>query len=292
MGGSGQGTPGQVLNAAALRNLLQAATSVTQNVDELGRTPVKQEQSPSRLSKPKRRQVFRACPMCRKVKARCVESRPCPRCVRLNRADICVQDDATVPRKRRKKADAGSRNQAHDDPKSWDHRGHKAMMFKASVKEEPLESHGLMIAAPSGMKSYTSSRRLERFQRHLGAWIAIGIDPNRIMSIFDNLPDALATVLESALEALEDVAFIHNIQISRREAEYMRFRALPSVVSTEALLGSASIDAEDFLWNESPIAAMCRIELNRDGSVCSVFASKYFSTLFDRPHEEIVCKLR
>ena len=52
--------------------------------------------------KTKRPQVFRACPACRKVKARCADTRPCPRCVRLDRVETCATDDALLPRKRRK----------------------------------------------------------------------------------------------------------------------------------------------------------------------------------------------
>lgn len=55
----------------------------------------------------KRQQVFRACPSCRASKARCTDSRPCPRCIRMNQSDACSLDDAKLPRaKRRKQARA------------------------------------------------------------------------------------------------------------------------------------------------------------------------------------------
>ena len=52
--------------------------------------------------RPKRRQVFRACPSCRIARISCTESRPCPRCVRLKREPSCLADDPLQRRAKRK----------------------------------------------------------------------------------------------------------------------------------------------------------------------------------------------
>ena len=45
------------------------------------------------LSKPKRKQVSRACLQCRRSKVKCDESRPCGRCKRLGKGGSCLQSE-------------------------------------------------------------------------------------------------------------------------------------------------------------------------------------------------------
>ena len=52
------------------------------------------------LAKTKRHQISRACQACRSAKAKCTETRPCPRCVRLKIADTCDEDTRAGPAKR------------------------------------------------------------------------------------------------------------------------------------------------------------------------------------------------
>jgi hypothetical protein len=51
-------------------------------------------------AKTKRCQISRACQACRSAKAKCTETRPCPRCVRLKIADTCGEDTRAGPAKR------------------------------------------------------------------------------------------------------------------------------------------------------------------------------------------------
>lgn len=67
----------------------------------------------------KRQQVFRACPSCRASKARCTDSRPCPRCIRMNQSDTCSLDDAKQPRSKRRKQ-ARAAGEFEDDRVKYD----------------------------------------------------------------------------------------------------------------------------------------------------------------------------
>ena len=42
------------------------------------------------VTKPKRRQVHKACATCKRTKAKCSDDRPCARCVRTNQAALYV----------------------------------------------------------------------------------------------------------------------------------------------------------------------------------------------------------
>jgi len=46
----------------------------------------------------RREQIYRACPGCRKAKAKCSGGRPCRRCVKRKNIDECLADDATALR--------------------------------------------------------------------------------------------------------------------------------------------------------------------------------------------------
>jgi hypothetical protein len=79
----------------------QSTTSF--DVDVAGATAPGSQQEPCDYEEPvKRKQIFRACPSCRKAKARCTDYRPCPRCVRMKVSDACMLDDACQPRTKRR----------------------------------------------------------------------------------------------------------------------------------------------------------------------------------------------
>jgi hypothetical protein len=65
-----------------------------------------------KMNKAKRHQIHRACPGCRAAKARCTDTRPCPRCIKLGVESGCRLDDVNMPRAKRRKLD-GSKREEH-----------------------------------------------------------------------------------------------------------------------------------------------------------------------------------
>ena len=127
------------------------------------------------VQKPKRRQIHRACTMCKRTKAKCSDERPCARCVRTNQAALCVDSDSV----------------------------------QAPQIERPFEfKSGVAVFDPSRLGD---QERLDQLLVDCGLqWIAgplqrcfeLGLDVNRVVKIFSTLPECWVALLRDACSAV------------------------------------------------------------------------------------------
>jgi len=276
-----------------------------------------ESEDPSGSVPTKRHQVFRACPACRRVKARCADTRPCPRCVRLDRQQACVVDDASLPRKRRKRSEtetwaapsssalplqaitvpgpgqnAWSWNippivpalgDSLDLPKmQYDEHGSEETLALEVVTSRAAIMCDLFEDVALGASSRVAACIEPRWwQRYVAPTIEMGLDPERIVSMFDNLPASLAAIMQEAFEAVEMTTAWHAKQIQSQEA------LLEGLVPWQ----SQGLHPDDMLWDSSSEGAFFRVELSPDGQRSNAYASKYFENLYGLPHDVILERL-
>lgn len=143
----------------------------------------------------KRQQVSRACKACRTAKAKCTETRPCPRCVRLNCADACVDENNqdAVPAKRR----AGAMVTAGQVDRPIPFRG-VSFVFK------PVIASGRQPIVPVD---------LEWCRGVLRRGLEIGYEVDRMMDMMRALPQDCLQVFQDACEAIEMLTKARSSQL-------------------------------------------------------------------------------
>jgi hypothetical protein len=74
-----------------------------EHADKQASSPRPDEAQRARVDKPRRRQISRACPRCHVAKVACTETRPCPRCVKLQLGHACVELSGEQERTKRRR---------------------------------------------------------------------------------------------------------------------------------------------------------------------------------------------
>jgi hypothetical protein len=88
----------------SLASTSQASQPAKRQHDSIQSPPAENYADICKMSKAKRHQIHRACPGCRAAKVRCIDARPCPRCIKLKIENSCRLDDVSMPRPKRRRS--------------------------------------------------------------------------------------------------------------------------------------------------------------------------------------------
>jgi len=154
------------------------------------------------VGRAKRQQISRACRACRGAKAKCTETRPCSRCVRLRITDTCEEwEDAGQeggPAKRR----AG-------------------VMVTADRVERPIAFKGSSFLFSAAVVDTAQQQRkvpvdLEWCRNIMRRGLEIGYEADRMLDMLRALPHTCLQVFQDACEAIEILSNLRKsaLQIS------------------------------------------------------------------------------
>jgi len=196
------------------------------------------------LSKPKRKQVSRACLPCRRSKVKCDESRPCGRCMRLGKVDSCLQSDgageelALSARNSQEEEREVERPIAYKGTLSFahDNRFLKQECFLVDV----MKTHGWAHAV------------LKR------CW-EFGTCQKSLLEIFVNLPPELESVIKRGLTALDVLVKERTAAMAKKMGKDILQRSNTSKQRKE---GEIIEDLENKIWESSEHAGVMRLKWN------------------------------